>query len=120
MSATYDRNLGPLTTTFSRPNKCGGPIFSDACETCTPARYTAWQNFKCTSNGANIYAIPDTSCFPGFTSFHGAYFSPGLICPSGYTTACSSTVGHKGAQDYFFEVPPEAADGEHVFGCCPS
>ncbi|KID85078.1 transmembrane alpha-helix domain-containing protein [Metarhizium guizhouense ARSEF 977] len=65
---SFPRN--PLTTTFSRPSDCDGIYMSgflamvDLSSTCLPS------NFK-----------------------SDAYFSPGLVCPSGYVSACHDTTG---------------------------
>ncbi|EFY87618.1 hypothetical protein MAC_06330 [Metarhizium acridum CQMa 102] len=65
---SFPRN--PLTTTFSRPPGCDGIYLSgflamvDLSSTCLPS------NFK-----------------------SDAYFSPGLVCPSGYVSACHDTTG---------------------------
>lgn len=64
--------LVPLTTTFTPPAACSGI-------------YTS----------AGIVVIDDdTSCLPGgFASASTSYFSPGLVCPSGYATACNDNAG---------------------------
>lgn len=64
--------LDPLTTTFTPPSSCS-------------VIYTS----------AGVVIIDDDfSCLPeGFTSTSTNYFSPGLVCPSGYATACNDNAG---------------------------
>ncbi|KAK7738337.1 hypothetical protein SLS53_006147 [Cytospora paraplurivora] len=64
--------LDALTTTFTPPATCSG-VF--------------------TSSGVAIID-PDLSCLPeGFKKSSTDYFSPGLVCPSGYVTACNDNAG---------------------------
>ncbi|ROW04758.1 hypothetical protein VMCG_04830 [Cytospora schulzeri] len=64
--------LDPLTTTFTPPAACSG-IYTSA---------------------GVVMIDDDTSCLPdGFTSTSTNYFSPGLMCPSGYATACNDNAG---------------------------
>lgn len=62
-------------------------------------------------------AIDATSCWPPVLS--GAltgFYSPGVHCPAGYTTACSATAGSKEAG---WEMQFKLQDGETAVGCCP-
>ena len=62
----------PLTTTFSRPDECSGIHRSSFI------------------SGVDIA----TTCMPdGFDPDPTAYFSPGLICPDGYVSACHDNTG---------------------------
>jgi len=65
--------LIPLTTTFTPPADCSGlyePSFTVG------------------------VVDPYTTCLPsGFTLGTTNFFSPGLICPAGYSTACHDTAG---------------------------
>ncbi|KAH8804356.1 hypothetical protein F5884DRAFT_883770 [Xylogone sp. PMI_703] len=62
----------PLTTTFVQPSDCAG-IYS--------------------SPNA-LFIDPSTSCLPsGFNPSPTGFFSPGIVCPSGYVTACHDTLG---------------------------
>ncbi|KAL6867021.1 hypothetical protein J3F83DRAFT_102709 [Trichoderma novae-zelandiae] len=64
--------FNPLTTTFTRPPDCDG-IFASS--------YLS---------GIDL----STSCLPkGFHTDQTAYFSPGLVCPSGYYSACHDNIG---------------------------
>lgn len=63
----------PLTTTFEPPADCSG--------------------FYAPSDGV-FMVDPMTSCLPsGLNLAPTAYFSPGVICPSGYISACHDTKG---------------------------
>ncbi|WPJ58734.1 hypothetical protein SMAC4_13107 [Sordaria macrospora] len=64
-------NHVPLTTTFSPPGECFGVSSSD------------------------VYLIDQqTSCLPsGWSSAETAFFSPGLVCPNGYMSACHDNGG---------------------------
>lgn len=62
----------PLTTTFSRPDDCSGIQRSSFI------------------SGVDIA----TSCMPdGFEPDPSSFFSPGLICPDGYVSACHENTG---------------------------
>lgn len=62
----------PLTTTFKPSADCSGFYFSH-----------------------DIFVIDaSSSCLPsGFDTNPTSYFSPGIACPSGYSTACHDTTG---------------------------
>jgi len=64
----------PLTTTFTPPSDCSGIYFS-----------------------GDIFVIgASTSSLPSsFNTAPTSYFSPGIACPSGYSTACHDTTGVK-------------------------
>ncbi|KAK1242284.1 hypothetical protein MKX07_000270 [Trichoderma sp. CBMAI-0711] len=64
--------FNPLTTTFTRPSDCDG-LFASS--------FLSGIDFS-------------TSCVPkGFHTDETSYFSPGLICPSGYYSACHDNIG---------------------------
>ncbi|TFA98231.1 hypothetical protein CCMA1212_010058 [Trichoderma ghanense] len=66
--------FNPLTTTFTRPSDCDG-IFASS--------FLSGIDFS-------------SSCVPkGFHTDETSYFSPGLICPSGYYSACHDNIGAK-------------------------
>lgn len=66
--------FNPLTTTFTRPAECDG-IFASS--------FLSGIDFS-------------TSCLPkGFHTDETAYFSPGLVCPTGYYSACHDNIGAK-------------------------
>ncbi|KAI1464674.1 uncharacterized protein F4812DRAFT_150151 [Daldinia caldariorum] len=108
--------LGPLTTTWTPPPACN--IAVAACKTCS----LAWQAQTC-RNGDQVQDA--LSCWPprtlGATTpaqplFAWGLYSPGLVCPQGYTTACSYN-GAKKTGDFNFYFSPE--ESETVVGCCP-
>ncbi|KAI1808426.1 hypothetical protein F4811DRAFT_238397 [Daldinia bambusicola] len=108
--------LGPLTTTWAPPAACS--IAVAACRTCS----SAWQAQTC-GGGDRVKDAP--SCWPpralGVTTpaqplFAWGLYSPGLVCPQGYTTACSYN-GAKKTGDFNFYFSPE--ESETVIGCCP-
>lgn len=120
---TPTRNLGPLTTVFTPSPVCSS-LFS---ATLGPKTFGMILGGQCDSNSA----VPDASdcCPPAANSdaaistgdvvnkLHRGYYSPGLYCPAGYTTACSAT----GTDDYFaasFMYPPGPSDT--AIGCCPT
>lgn len=66
--------FNPLTTTFTRPADCDG-IFASS--------FLSGIDFS-------------TSCLPkGFHTDETSYFSPGLVCPTGYYSACHDNIGAK-------------------------
>ncbi|KAL7960448.1 hypothetical protein V8C34DRAFT_63109 [Trichoderma compactum] len=66
--------FNPLTTTFTRPADCDG-IFASS--------FLSGIDFS-------------TSCLPrGFHTDEISYFSPGLVCPTGYYSACHDNIGAK-------------------------
>lgn len=66
--------FNPLTTTFSRPADCDG-LFASS--------FLSGIDFS-------------KSCLPkGFHTDQTSYFSPGLICPTGYYSACHDNIGAK-------------------------
>ncbi|KAK6351541.1 hypothetical protein TWF718_004700 [Orbilia javanica] len=119
-TSTITRNvLGPLTTTFTPNPSCTVP----AIDCVGPACY-AWQAQTCISG---IGIVDQSFCWPSWTagaSTFGAptalngwgFYSPGLVCPHGHSSACSSTFGGQG--NFQFQFPATA--GETAVGCCPS
>ncbi|KAK4083636.1 uncharacterized protein Triagg1_1298 [Trichoderma aggressivum f. europaeum] len=66
--------FNPLTTTFTRPSDCDG-IFASS--------FLSGIDFS-------------TTCLPkGFHTDEISYFSPGLVCPTGYYSACHDNIGAK-------------------------
>ena len=64
-------SLNPLTTTFTPAANCAGYYSSNV--------YMAGPMTSCLPSGANLASTE--------------YFSPGIICPSGYVSACHDTTG---------------------------
>ncbi|VUC35725.1 unnamed protein product [Clonostachys rosea] len=108
-------NLGPLTATFTPEPGC--THFVGLCDTCA----IAWLSETCGKTGAQ----DDPSCWPptrvGAASpsptLNGwGFYSPGLVCPSGFTSACIATAGGSSGWMVQFSMTAE----ETAVGCCPS
>ncbi|KAF7540903.1 hypothetical protein G7054_g1006 [Neopestalotiopsis clavispora] len=117
-SVTYARhNLGPLTVPFEAPASC---IYNIAeCDTCT----RGWRAQSCTFDGA--YPVDDSACWPpratyapttqpGFNGW--GFYSPGTLCPSGYTPSCTKTNGLAGGFPFQYDL----VTSETAIGCCPT
>jgi hypothetical protein len=113
--------LGPLTTTFTAPATCTLPV--QQCTTCA----VAWQGQDCYSSSADIRVRDNTQCWPaasGSIATQSAslplkgwgFYSPGLICPTGYTSACSATGTRASNYNFQYAILPQ----ETVVGCCPT
>lgn len=138
--------LGPLTTTFSRPSDCSSLLWYTHSYGWYgyPANTLQCRLEKYSTSGSvtsKVFkrAILAESCFPpGFASFINQwtatdplappspyetvhFYSPGLVCPAGYTTACAV------ARQTDLSLPPGApggiwsllSPGETAIGCCP-
>ncbi|KAK8092566.1 hypothetical protein PG999_014765 [Apiospora kogelbergensis] len=129
MAAT--RNvLGPLTTIFTPKPTCTTPVAGS----CHDQNCVAWNGQVCTTLAKwnNSYSVMDqSSCWPAYTSgavtidvaVKGAlggwgFYSPGLSCPAGYTSACTKTADTNSQNDFTFQFAPTA--GETAVGCCPT
>ncbi|KAI0847968.1 hypothetical protein F5Y00DRAFT_108534 [Daldinia vernicosa] len=108
--------LGPLTTTWTPPPAC--TIAVAGCSTCP----YGWLAQTC---GGLDEVHDETSCWPprtlgattpGQPLLAWGIYSPGLVCPQGYTTACSYN-GAKKTGDFNFYFSPE--ESETAVGCCP-
>jgi hypothetical protein len=127
---TRSNNLGPLTTPFKPPSHCTRAIFG--CETCS----TAWHAVSCNSSPLGVR--DDPSCWPSATGYPRhtepyytglGFYSPGLVCPTGYYHACTAIspspgqtdipeIITKGPYDHGgFQYP--LVEGETAVGCCP-
>lgn len=112
-------NLGPLTTPFTYPSSCTLAVLE--CSTCS----TGWQAQTCSDNTYNNQGVQDNpDCWPpringnlltDVAFLGGGFYSPGISCPVGYSTACSATGG--GSTGYSFQYPLLAS--ETAVGCCP-
>ncbi|KAI0197263.1 hypothetical protein EV127DRAFT_416140 [Xylaria flabelliformis] len=116
-----DHLLGPLTTVFSADPTCLTLLLGE-CGSSTAC--TGWLGQTCNLESPTKYwPSNDVSCWPSWTSganiqeyLGWGFYSPGLVCPSGYTSACSTTAGSTG--NFQFQFPPTA--GETALGCCPT
>ncbi|KAK7568751.1 hypothetical protein BKA81DRAFT_382553 [Phyllosticta paracitricarpa] len=127
--------LGALTTIFTPPPDCqigyrsallidGIKLSGDYSTFSTPTYVTIAQLAKKCSNGLQGDAV---SCWPSASSTPYAddvrawgFFSPGLFCPVGYSTACASVA----SANPYSTFPIHAFDfyargGDTVAGCCP-
>lgn len=110
--------LGPLTATFTQPPECttavaqvsGEELLGRLAEVC----------------GAETGAV-DTACWPTTTagvsgpstdSPGWGFYSPGIVCPAGHTSACSATGGLLGPRDWSLQYTLSAS--ETAVGCCPN
>lgn len=111
--------LGPLTETFTAPSYCHDLFIPDT------TWNVAFQAQTCTTTSIH----DDMSCRPPVTPDVQAtmsptywplggwgFYSPGTICPSGYSTACATTHGVTGGFDFQYGLIPS----ETAVGCCPT
>lgn len=106
--------LGPLTTVFTAPQECtlAGIINSHT------AAYRG--------QGCIVDHLADAStCWPQATAaaplksppLNGwGFYSPGISCPAGYTSACSATQGSSTGWEMQFAMD----ERETAVGCCPT
>lgn len=92
-------NFGPLTTAFTPPAKCVADKANDGLVEFTIASgSSSLTSYDC--GQANPYYIQDPDCYPNHegvavfqtipvSSLFGAYWSPGLVCPSGWETGAT-------------------------------
>ena len=106
------RNLGPLTNTFTPPSSCTiNVIASDT--------GSAWQGQECTDDTV----FDAATCWPTATvpapipPFEGwGFYSPGLVCPDGYTSACTASFNPSQSPSFQFAL----SSSETAVGCCPT
>ncbi|KAH6630031.1 hypothetical protein B0J18DRAFT_474650 [Chaetomium sp. MPI-SDFR-AT-0129] len=110
--------LGPLTTTWTMPDSCTVHVLN--CPTCDGG----FRGQQCVSTDGRGAPQDHTTCWPPTTSLAGTprypfvgwgFYSPGLACPAGYTTACTAQYGGRSGWDIEFTLIP----GETAIGCCP-
>ena len=129
----YPRSvIGPLTTTFTPPSHCSELGFARFANDYNVM--SAWQAQTGTSVSQDNYATWDSRCWPSASSILSpttsslwsvswGLYSPGLVCPLGYTTACTSapvssnwrSVISGGGFKFQYQLWP----GETAAGCCP-
>ena len=140
--------IGPLTTTFTPPANCtslAAPVSFDTGDG-SESSISNSQAQKCSwvSEDGIISSIAydDVACWPSATgsvpsfSFNTSddspvtalngwgIYSPGLICPHGYTTACWAEASSHGPDTTTlsgpsFEFQFGLLPGETAIGCCP-
>ncbi|KAK3900946.1 hypothetical protein C8A05DRAFT_16806 [Staphylotrichum tortipilum] len=108
--------LGPLTTVFIPPAPCS--IAVGLCTTCD----VAWWGQTC----ALMTVQDDPGCWPPTTDgvpeptpplLGWGFYSPGLECPAGYTSACTEIAGQSAAGGW--KAQYQMLPGETFVGCCP-
>lgn len=107
--------LGPLTTAFTPPQDCDfAAILSDSLTLAYRAQTCVGERLEDVS-----------TCWPQVTAaaplnsppFNGwGFYSPGISCPAGYTSACFATQGSRTGWDMQFPMDV----GETAVGCCPT
>lgn len=120
-TTTRDNLLGPLTTVFSADPTCMTLLFGE-CGSDTVCSGWLGQTCNLATTSSFYWPSNDLACYPSWTTgaqtlaYNGwGFYSPGLSCPSGYTSACSTTADVSG--NFQFQFPPTA--GETAVGCCP-
>ncbi|KAL1838749.1 hypothetical protein VTJ49DRAFT_2247 [Mycothermus thermophilus] len=110
--------LGPLTTAWSMPEDCKVNVV--LCPTCDEG----FRGQQCVVSNGEARAEDHTRCWPPVTAAAGSpqwpfmgwgYYSPGISCPVGYTTACTAEYGGRSEWAHQFTLVP----GETAIGCCP-
>jgi hypothetical protein len=110
--------LGPLTTTFQPPAPCSAAV--GICSTCD----AVFVGQKCGSAGPQ----DDTTCWPPTTqgalrpssALNGwGFYSPGISCPAGFTSACHATADSQSSQAADWAMQFLLEPGETAVGCCP-
>jgi len=107
--------LGPLTTTWTPPALCS--VYMNTCDTCT----TAWQAQTCNPESK---AHDFTGCWPPFAKsipdpgvmMGGGLYSPGIICPIGYTTVAMATSGGSTGWGIEYSMNKDVT----AAACCPT
>ena len=122
MAAQTESNLGPLITAFPLDQDCSSQHIGSyntrwrKCETGTRPRCNEWGSepsvrwsLLLDEETHGSVEMASSSCFPDkYQPEHGFYYSPGLECPSGYTTACTR----------WDTRTPLKIDA--IFTCCPA
>lgn len=114
--------LGPLTTTWTAPLSCSVAV--QDCQTCSQA----WAGQTCFASlavpSSTKYGVQDNAdCWPPRTFSSTptpplvgwGFYSPGLDCPYGMTSACSATGGGSSGWQVQFSLLGK----ETAVGCCP-
>ncbi|KAH9896269.1 hypothetical protein F4778DRAFT_745730 [Xylariomycetidae sp. FL2044] len=110
-------NLGPLTTAaWDRPSSC------DYVYGATDLATRGGMEYSCGTEGlflANTKCWPPRTTVPDFgeSAFIANWiYSPGIMCPTGYTAVVSATQGGGSDFNFLFSLEP----GETALGCCPT
>ena len=124
--------IGPLTTTFIPPSHCSelgivrfpndynemSAYLAQVGTVVSQDNYATWDSL-CWPSGSRILNPTTTSLW----SVSWGFYSPGLICPFGYTTACTSAPVTSNWRSVVsgggFEFQNPLDPGETAAGCCP-
>lgn len=113
-------NLGPLTTGWTPPSSClDFYLFGQS-----PTHTVGFMGQKCEANEPVQTVQDNTDCWPPVLAnvaeptfpFYGwGFYSPGIQCPTGYTSACTAEYQKRGDWPVQFSL----FSGETAIGCCP-
>ncbi|RAK81766.1 uncharacterized protein BO72DRAFT_524181 [Aspergillus fijiensis CBS 313.89] len=122
-------NLGPLTTTFTPTPQCFQPIHSGSrISDSYPYAYVYGKHCTTAMYGDALAPLiqDDPSCLPSAIppGTPSPFYSPGNVCPQGFTTACHMTRGMELSSDLadptMWEMWKVLQFGETAYKCCPS
>ncbi|KAK3949234.1 hypothetical protein QBC32DRAFT_349688 [Pseudoneurospora amorphoporcata] len=116
--ASFTRSvLGPLTTTFTPPPEC---------TQCYELAGGEKRGNTCRAYAEDCLGIPRASCLPQASNaisdveLPWGFFSPGLACPSGWTTAGPTiSYGQIEKDDVVGNIVNVLEAGETAGFCCP-
>ncbi|KAK3307201.1 uncharacterized protein B0T15DRAFT_166960 [Chaetomium strumarium] len=106
--------LGPLTTVFTPAPQCTVAVGGGS------TANVAWLGQRC-----NPEVEDDPGCWPETTEgapatsqplYGWGFYSPGLSCPAGYTSACTAIAGQSSGWKVQYQMEAE----ETFVGCCPT
>jgi hypothetical protein len=116
-SVTVDEPYPTVDTIIS-----GVSCVSNSVKVCTTALSGTSSGSTICSETPYYTSTIDPACYPPVSMSTDAelfnswgYYSPGLVCPEGYTTACHTTSGGTGDWDPIWPL----TSGETAAGCCP-
>ncbi|KAK4072707.1 uncharacterized protein Triagg1_5752 [Trichoderma aggressivum f. europaeum] len=103
--------LGPLTTTWTMPETCSIYLQGFRGQSCNSESGGRVQdNTECWPPAKSGIASPSWP-FVGW-----GFYSPGIACPAGYTTACTAVYGQRAQWSIQFTL----VSSETAVGCCPT
>lgn len=107
--------LGPLTTEFTAPPDCS---FAGVSGTPLSIGFLGQTCVGDALADASTCWPPATPAAPSATTpLSGwGFYSPGISCPAGHTTACYATHGFRTGWDMQYTME----EGETAVGCCPT
>lgn len=127
---TMRSSLGPLTTTFTLPQECSiyGVMAEDQIRYFAKAQdcsgYGLIDTSTCWPSVPPSLFVEKTLMLPNEQFLGLGFYSPGLVCPSGFTSACTAASVLAGEPFPQIDVPfvPKfpLEPGETAVGCCPT